>query len=270
MFLLRFKTWITIRLVHRIKKLINHIVFRFNLEDQIIQRQREILSSRIHHNYSGEVAFGLFRGLKISSESAWSGSRDTGSKVLGLYESQILNWVKSRRFDLFIDIGAADSYYAMGLLLSKRAKRAITFEVSEKDRNIAKLLSLKMQMSEKIEILGRANVNQIIKATAGIKKVFILVDIEGEEYNLITPRLLKLTRNCFFLIEMHNHPHNNLENKFIKLCRKTHFVEILNDRERVFPTDRFLSRLTDNEKCLLMSEGRQYAMKWLVLSPKSN
>jgi hypothetical protein len=49
-----------------------------------------------------------------------------------------LNWIQQKKFDLLIDIGAADGYYALGILSSKIALRAVTFEISLKDREITK------------------------------------------------------------------------------------------------------------------------------------
>ena len=67
---------------------------------------------------------------------------------------------------------------------------------------------------------------------------------------------------------MHDKSNGFHEKNLIELCKKTHAIEILEGNERIFPTDTYLTALTDNQKSLLVSEGRQYSMKWLALSPQ--
>ena len=58
------------------------------------------------------------------------------------------------------------------------------------------------------------------------KKVLILIDIEGEEFTLITSTLLEAARNCHFLIEMHDKSNGFHEKNLIELCKKTQIQQI--------------------------------------------
>lgn len=245
-----------------------YVVFLLKITDEIIQSEREKLSSRVYKNYNGVVAFGLFKGLKINAKTAWSGNKDTGSKILGLYENQILDWLKDKKFDLFIDIGAADGYYALGLLISSKVERAITFEISNLDIEISKSLAIANGVYDKIEFRGEATQDEIALILPQSQNGLIFMDIEGGEFELVSENLLKLSKDYSFCIELHEFFDIDLEEDFVKLCRKFHDVEIIYGFNRDFPKDQFLLRLSDNDRALLLSEGRPYGMKWLILSPR--
>ena len=257
-----------LRLSYRLEKLIVKIVFAFKMNDQIIQKNREVCGKKVWENYGGEIAFGLFKGVKINKYSAWSGARDIGPKILGLYENQILKWVQQKKFDLFIDIGASDGYYALGMLHSKTALKAITFEISAEDRKIAKTSAILNNVDDKILIKGEAISPEIIQILNKFSNGLIIIDIEGGEYSLITRELLEAAKYFHFIIEIHNTTHPDIKTNLVNYCNEFHNIEILTDLERNFPADSFTINLTDNERCLLISEGRQYSMNWLALSPK--
>ena len=270
MLFIKIKKWFFIRIHYRIMKLLILIIFRFKIVDEVIQAQREKLSDKVYQNYHGVVAFGAFRGLILDTGSAWSGSRDTGAKILGLYENQILDWLKDKKFDLFIDIGAADGYYAAGMLISKKAAHAVTFEISIADQAVTRSIAAKNEILDKIEIKGKATEGEILSVIQQDKDGLVLMDIEGEEFNLISERILQSAKNYSFIIELHEIFDVYAEQKLLELLRKFHFVEIIYGLNRNFPKDPFLLSLTDNERVLLLSEGRQSGMKWICLSPRVN
>jgi hypothetical protein len=261
--------WIYIRLEYRLIKFIVKIVFTLKFTDEIIQSQREHLSNRVFKNYQGTIAFGLFKGLKLNAYTAWSGGKDTGAKILGLYESQILNWIGDKHFDLFIDIGAADGYYAMGLLVSGRTNSAITFETSNADRDVSQHLAIVNRVLDQIEIKGPATEPEIIAVLPQGRNGLILIDIEGGEFDLISENILESAKHYHFIIELHEIFNDRLRKEFIEMCSKSHFVEVIHGLNRNFPRDSFLMSLTDNERVLILSEGRQSGMEWLALSPRN-
>lgn len=125
-------------------------------------------------------------------------SREMWSTVVGSY-----NWVtfpdsdmidvqiedaqgvilKRHRWDVFIDIGAADGYYAIGLLMSKRVKRAICFELTAEGQDTIKVNWNLNDKPGNIEIYGDV-LTDFEKSVGGIdfNKVTVLVDIEGAEF----------------------------------------------------------------------------------------
>jgi len=257
-----------LRINYRLEKLLIIIVFVLKLEDVVTQTRREVLGKKVWEYYGGEIAYGIFKGVKINSHSDWSGTKDTGPKILGLYENQILKWIQQKNFDLLIDIGAADGYYALGILSSKIASRAVTFEISVNDREITKASAINNSVDDKIFIRGEATTSEIIETLKSCSNGLIIIDIEGGEYNLVTSELLDAAKNCWLVIEIHEILNKDIQVNMLNLCKESHDFEELTSLERNFPKDSFTEKLTDNERALLLSEGRPYAMSWMCLSPK--
>ena len=259
------------RVRYRFEKFITSLVFKFHLEDHLTQVRRDLIGKKVFLNYSGTVAFGEFQGVKLNGKSKWSGFKDTGSKILGLYENQVIKWIvnQHKKFDLFVDVGAADGFYAIALLKSKKIDRAITYEISIDDRIICENMSKLNSVFNKISIEGEARRLDLINLLRTPLSTLVLIDIEGEEFNLINLDLLETAKNHSMIIEIHAMPKTEDFEKFYKLCQSFHNCEILTGSERTFPLDEFTSGLTDNERALLLSEGRPFNMNWFALTPRS-
>src|ERR1035438_908140 len=79
------------------------------------------------------VRSGPFAGMR------W-GNRAVGSmvvpKLVGTYEKELASIIEHLPvFDLVIDIGAAEGWYAVGLLYRKAARKVVAFEQTENGQN---------------------------------------------------------------------------------------------------------------------------------------
>ena len=92
-------------------------IFGYLLGQEMEIRRTKIKAlSILEEKYKNQVAYGLFKGMKLTSTYSW----DPFSKInqiLGTYEqhvqSELLNF-KNKGAKCFIDIGAADGYFAVG------------------------------------------------------------------------------------------------------------------------------------------------------------
>ena len=73
------------------------------------------------------VAYGPFKGLKFSSDAWWG--RERASMILGLYEQEVLESLTNipKKYKSFIDLGAADGYYGIGVLVNNLFENSICF-----------------------------------------------------------------------------------------------------------------------------------------------
>jgi len=102
------------------------------------------------------------------------------------------------------------------------------------------------------------------------KKTLFLVDIEGHEFNLFDKKFCTFFSDSFFIIEDHNF---NVKSKkkrdnFYKNVKKYFKIEIIRDSAKNPFNYKILDHFTDDEKYLMMSEGRPETMQWLILYPK--
>ena len=97
------------------------------------------------------------------------------------------------------------------------------------------------------------------------------MDIEGNEFSLFSNEFCKYFSKSFFIIEDHNF--NIVSKKKIKMfyqtIKKYFKVEIIKDCSKDPFKYKILDRFSDDEKYLMMSEGRPETMSWIILYPKT-
>lgn len=238
-----------------------------------VHQRRERVSSELYEQLNGVVKYGPFKGLSLGKK-LWWGKGDLGSMCLGLYEIEILNFFYSKELEdrkNFIDIGAADGYYAIGLLYSGRVNSAVCFELSESGRST--IHSNWMLNGEPGELKINGNVfDNFEEKTANIdfSKAFVLVDIEGAEFSFLTSEMLSYLKKTFIVIEIHNWVENFIDeySNLLKRADEYFDVTILDRVERSTFNFEELRSYTDDNRLLLTSEARPCNMRFLVLKPR--
>ena len=89
-------------------------------------------------------------------------------------------------------------------------------------------------------------------------------------YVLIEFLILNYFCECYFIVEDYNFNvlNNNILSNFYKIINKNFHVEIIKDHSKKPFEITILDKFSDDEKYLMMSEGRPETMQWLVLTPK--
>jgi hypothetical protein len=159
----------------------------------------------------------LFRKASVN---VWSGSfagmswgtRAVGSelppKLLGTYEKELAGIIEHLPvFDLAIDIGAAEGWYAVGLLYRKTARRVVAFEATEHGQKACRDNAERNAVSGRIEVRGKCSVGELRHLLESAShpgfRVLIVSDCEGCENELFSIDVLNLCREAHLLIETH-------------------------------------------------------------------
>ena len=240
-----------------------------------IDKKKNILGKEISKISNNKILYGPYSGTKILSTYGWS-NIDFCPKYLGSYEYQvqkkIIDLNKKKKFDYFIDLGAAEGYHIISLLKKKIFKQGLAFEISKKSREILKKNAQINKVNSRIKIYGDANLSSLKNALKDFdhRKLLFLVDIEGQEYDLFNKEFCKIFSKGTFIIE--EHPFN-ISNKrkiknFNQNIKKYYNVEILKDTPKNPFNFSILEKYSDDEKYLMMSEGRPESMQWVILQPK--
>jgi len=203
------------------------------------------------------------------------GSHDKAAMLLGTYEYEVLIEIERAAInkEIFVDIGAADGYFAVGAVFSSLYTKSICFEISGDGRASIAMNALENNVLDKVEILGEATTDSLLEILINNdpKKLFLLCDIEGGEFELFTPEILEALSESTILIEIHDFS-DEFKKSFLKLKENAlqhfHIREIMQE-SRNPNLSAVSSGLHDDDKWLLMSEGRARAMTWLLLSPKN-
>ena len=242
---------------------------------ETVRERHERVSEEVYELCNREVKYGPFKGMRLSSKRWW-GSRDRGSQCLGLYEKEVLDIIKvtpAKGWNTFIDIGAADGYYAIGMLSSGLARHAISYELSEEGQ--ATVLD-NWELNDSAGTLASHSEATLASLEATLPRdlvdSLVLIDIEGAEFALLSDKVLKLLSGSTVIVEIHNWV-DDFTNKYSELLTR------LDKWFQIAPIDRTerptfhlaeLRDLTDDNRLLLTSESRPCVMRFLKLTPKKD
>ena len=240
-------------------------------------QHRYLLSDRLARALNNTVRYGPFQHLKLHQTPYWSGA-DRGAMLLGMYEQEVLQQLQqlSHDYDTFIDVGAADGYYAVGALVSDQFQSCICFETDVRGQEAIQRLADLNNVSKRIHIFGQAN-SEFLSTLSSTGFDFasggvFLFDIEGAEYSLLTDSLLQTLRNSAMIIELHDssdEPGSKNADLFMRVARyfNQHVVTFGARDPNLFPE---LADWTDDDRWILCSESRAGLMKWLILTPTTS
>lgn len=239
-----------------------------------IEKKKFYLIKNLSRKSKNTVLHGLYKSVKLSNQVSWNKDLpDLGPKLLGCYEQQVQDQIiylkKKYNLKYFINFGSAEGFHALGLLKNNIFKKAFVFEKDLKTRKIL-INNIKINNIHNIAVFENAQFNPIsnfLKKNGN--KTLFLIDIEGEEFNILNKKNILTLRNSFLIIENHENFVNNkkIKKKFFKLINNNFLVSYLENSSRNPHSYKCLEHLNDDEKFLLMSENRPCNMNWLVLLP---
>lgn len=243
-----------------------------------IHKKKVNLYKKISEITKHKVVNGYYKSLILSKNYNWNKDDiDLSPKLLGCYEEQvqekIIELKKKYNLKYLVVFGASEGFHALGLMKNRFFSKAYIFEKDEKTRNIL-IKNSKINKIKEIKIFSDANFSMIANFLnkKEQKKTLFLIDIEGEEFNILNKKNLPFYKNSHLIIENHQDFIKNLKIKkiFFKLMYKNFDVSFLYNGNRNPHKFKDLYFLNDDEKYLIMSENRPCTMNWLILSPKYN
>lgn len=239
----------------------------------IVNRRVE-LGRDFNAKFNGTVQHGLFSGLQLGSDPTWAGFADKSSQLFGLYEQEILQTLETiDKRDVFINLGAADGYYANGMIIAGKVKMSYAYEIEQESRDILLLNARLNGLSEKVVIRGEAfpDFYRDFKQSE-LNNSIILCDIEGGEFRLFNSETFSHLWSAIIIIELHDWAfpgETELVADLICAAEGTHRTKILKMSIRDLSSFEELEVLCDDDRWMICSEGRPRMMSWLLLTPIS-
>lgn len=241
---------------------------------ETVMERRKRISSEVYDLFGGVVHYGPFKGLSLAKNNWWGGA-DFASMLLGLYEKEILDFFFSGecdRFDNLVDVGAADGYYAIGMLISGRVNNAICFELSKEGQRTIAANAGQNGVLDRITIFGAASDTFHTRLShLDLSRTLVLVDIEGAEFDILDETSLHALRQATIVIEIHNWT----EDFWAKYQRFIQIASAFFDLDFISPAVRDLTQFpelndfTDDNRYLICSEGRPNMMRFMRLRPRN-
>lgn len=147
------------------------------------------------------VRHGPFAGTIYPREAALS--RHSIPKLLGTYEQElhgVLDEIARRKYDLVIDIGSAEGYYAVGLARKLNA-RVLAYDPEPAERRLCAKAALLNGVEALIELKDLFRPSDI-RQFAGLR-VLCICDCEGFEGEIFTAETIRDTPRWDLVIELH-------------------------------------------------------------------
>jgi hypothetical protein len=219
-----------------------------------------------------EILAGPFKGMKYGQTKALCSA--LYPKLLGTYEHELESEFEAALQEkpaLVVDVGAADGYYAVGFAFRDPNTHIIAYDQDPRAREeLAKLADLN-GVADRIEIRGRCETSDL-ESFAG-KKGLMIVDCEGFEEHLLSPKNLRHLGAWAFIIETHDGFSPGVTKRLIERFRESHevkVIEAIHDFDKMdhvlVPLLEGLDRRTADK---VLGEGREHAcLRWLVCIPK--
>ena len=237
-----------------------------------VLRRRVQLGQLLAVEFDNQVRYGPFRGLKLPERTRWGAGGDVGSMLLGLYEQELLQALQALpgTRSVLVDLGAANGYFGLGVLVNRLFEYSYCYERSPASREILREVAEDNGLAQRVSILGAAEPGFWRSISHPLSDCVVMVDIEGGEFDLLDEAFFAAFRQSIVFVELHEWFYADGAERLARLrerASRTFAITELTTSARdlsVFPE---LSRLSDDDRWILCSEGRGRRMTWWRLEP---
>jgi hypothetical protein len=217
----------------------------------------------------GRVVAGSCAGLQLAARDVFGAA---GAKLLGTYEAELtpqLARISALAPQVFVDVGGADGYFAVGLARQWQCK-VIVFESLAGAREVIACNAALNNISVSIDLRGDCDepgLHALLEqqATPG----FLLMEVEGAVLDLISARVAHALRAWQVLIESHDFARPGCLQALERRLSPAHRLQRIRSRPRGLDDFPLHLLLPDTHKLQLMDEERPGVMTWLVAQPRS-
>jgi hypothetical protein len=150
-----------------------------------------------------EVLYGPFRGMRYPKESILS--RSGVPLLLGNYELELHEVIESRKaedYNVILDIGCAEGYYAVGL--ARRLRVPVhAFDTEFRERNYCWKMAVENRVERLVDLYGWCSPTRLRQLARG-RRALVICDCEGFEVDLFDRETIKDLTSSDLLVELHD------------------------------------------------------------------
>lgn len=197
-------------------------------------------------------------------------------KLIGIYEKEIGDIIencKKQSYEIFIDVGCAEGYYAIGMAKYGCVEQVIAYDIDDRAKKLCQKMAERNQVHVNIRNELTAQELQRFPFDKS-KRSFIMADCEGYERELFTRDNVENLKNVECLIEIHDwcKYEDRTKEVLLKLFENTHqckVIEGIDDYDKAY--DYKIEELEDftiQERLFIFAEGRRRLGRWLWCIPR--
>jgi hypothetical protein len=217
------------------------------------------------------VIGGSFEGLTYVGEAVGSVYIP---KLLGIYERElhpVIEEIVREKFEMIIDVGAAEGYYAVGLARRLPHAKIVAFERMESGRALLSEMATANGVVDRLVVRGECGVLDLKECLGSAERPLLICDVEGYEAVLLDPSVVSRLENTFVLVELHEFLHEGITQLIKDRFRETHRLQEIAETDRSpsdFPFRTLYTRLLPGRFMRnAVSEWRPERMTWLWMRP---
>ena len=213
------------------------------------------------------VVTGPFAGMKTIDRAA--GSAHT-PKVSGTYEKELheeLTALCATPFELLINIGSAEGYYAVGFLLEQRGLRALCIDIDPEAGPLLSRLAARNGVLDRVEVAITLPFDELeARLEAGLPAL-VICDCEGAEDALLCPEVWPSLARATILVELHECYVPGISQRVRARFEGSHSIAEIRARPRQPEELVAWPELSSAERLAMMDEGRDPNQNWFVMRP---
>jgi len=221
-----------------------------NYQVTSLRRQgAHVLVRKLVDHYGTAVLHGPFRGMvypEASLLNRWSTPR-----LLGSYEQELHHFFTDPdcAYEGFIDIGAAEGYYAVGM--ARKLDRVVAYETDPREASLCRKMAELNGTAKKIDFRSWCREQELVRLCAN-RRWLVLSDCEGYEFELFQDCAVNALLHCDVLIELHNRPNVDMLEVLWSRFASSHDLEVLRVEAR---------SVADYPEAMILKEDAQRALE---------
>ena len=210
----------------------------------------------------GKVRAGPFAGMRYIAEA---NSSALAPKLIGTYEMELhetMRSLMSRPYEVILDIGCAEGYYAVGLARAMPGATVYAYDINPAAlRNLEKLVALN-GISDRVISSGLCTAREIDRYAD--RRGLVICDIEGAEKELLDPATAKALHGFDILVEIHDGPERTAIRDLLRQrFEPTHRLDFVRYRERSAVNGEAIKSLRRaKSRQFAVDEFRTYGIEW--------
>jgi len=222
------------------------------------------------------VQTGPFQGLRYVDRACGSA---LVPKIAGTYEKElhpIFPLLLADNPDVFVDVGAAEGYYAVGAAVAGWCERIVAFEIDPEARAVlAELMALNHVPPSRIDLRAGCTAPELEALMACYRRPAMIMDVEGYEALLLDPLRVPHLSSARILLEYHDFVLGGLRDEIVRRMSGTHAIKEIEQEPRragdLVCSDPLIRLLPDGIRRRMLSEQRPFSNHgWLWMTPLSN
>jgi hypothetical protein len=237
------------------------------LRQTLRNRRRTRYTEQLLRTLSGRVLAGPFAGLRYPGTGVGSAA---SPKLLGTYEAEIHGVITALDggFDVVVNVGAAEGYYAVGLLSRTPSACGVAFEAEERGHPLIRELADLNGVADRLQVRGHCSAEELAATVAQAGRPVVVMDVEGAEEVLLDPEPFPDLRRAAILVEVHEYLRPGVTDRLLRWYSASHAIDrIPTARASAFSVPA-VPGFSARQLRFLADEMRPARMEWFWMTPR--